>query len=909
MGENKYVKPPVTPPPWADRFLEWYCNPDLLDEVQGDLYEAFYHRVKTRGIHRAKLLFIKEVLLFCKPSSFPKGSSFNPLISKSMFQNYLKIAFRNLLKSKAFSIINLFGLAIGLTACFLILQYVRFELSYDQFHEKADHIYRVTIDSDREPSATNHPGAGPALKADFPEIVDYARAVHQSIFMGTTAAWSYTTDQGETKVFNEDQVYDVDPSFLTMFSFPFVHGDPETALSDITSVVISESVSKKFFGSTNPMGKTLVLNGHSSFTVTGVFQDLPENSHIKFDILLSIFMKSRLGGDFRDQDEGYWKWAEFYTYIQLDSLSNPKHLENKLPEFVARYLGDRMEELNTEYLFNLQPITDIHLRSPKLEKEREIHGSESTVYFLIVIALLILTIAWINYINLSTSKSLERAQEIGLRKVAGASRLQLIIQFLFEAAILNALSILLSILLIIAASPFFNQLTGKNFSNNVLDILPIAEPWFWLMIAAALVLGSLLAGLYPAFVLSSFRVASVVKGKYYRSKSGIILRKALVGSQFLVSLALIAGTIIVFNQVTYMRNQDLGYTKDQLLVVKSPIVGDSTMASKVKSFTIELARDSQINGIAPSSEIPGRMIAMQNFIRNRNEGPESNLLSYHFHIDTNFLKTYEIELAAGRNFRNSEYLFPLERENPIPVMLNERAAESLGYQHAEKAVNQLLLFGLGTRDWLGEIVGVLKNHHQRSLKNGYDPILYFPASGFSGAYLTVSMSMNMPHETIAFIEKHYREAFPGNEFEYFFLDDYFDRQYAADQQFGKVFGLFTTLALVVACLGLFGLTTFMISQRVKEIAVRKVLGATISNMIYLFSRDSVKLILITNLIALPLVYVGAQKWLNNFAFQVNISWWWFVAPGTILLVISLATTGFQTIRTGFINPVNSLRQE
>ena len=293
MDKEKPRNPGAVPPQWADSFLKWYCPPELLDEIQGDLYEAFYIRAEKYGLRKAKLLFIKEVLLFCKPSSFQKTSSSTPLISQSMLQNYLKIAFRNILKSKTFSLINIFGLALGLAVCFLIVQYVRFELSYDRFHKQADRIYRVTVNSDRESSATNHPGTGPALKSDFPEVKEYARAVHQSIFLGSTAAWSYVNDNGKEKVFNEDRVYDVDPSFLTMFSFPFVFGDPENALSDASSVVISESVSRKFFGTIDPLGKTLVLNGDRPFTVTGVFQDVPENSHIKFDILISNFMKGR----------------------------------------------------------------------------------------------------------------------------------------------------------------------------------------------------------------------------------------------------------------------------------------------------------------------------------------------------------------------------------------------------------------------------------------------------------------------------------------------------------------------------------------------------------------------------------------------------------------------------------------
>ena len=385
-----------------------------------------------------------------------------------MIKNYLKIAYRNLLRNKLFTLVNIFGLAIGMAACFLIVQYVRFELSYDKFHEKHDRIYRVIIDADKESSATNQPGAGPALKQDFPEVQEYARIVHQSIFMGNSSTWVYVDEGGEMKSFNEDRVYCADPSFLTMFSFPFVYGDPQQALADNSSIVISQSISRKFFGNENPLGKTLLLGGERPFTVTGVFKDVPENSHLKFDILVSFFLRDGWNGGWNHEWD--WKWAEFFTYVQLDPQTDPSKLQAKFPALVEKFSGERMKERNKKYRFVLQPITDIHLKSPNLAKEQEVHGSESTVYFLSVIAFLILVIAWINYINLSTSKSLDRAQEVGLRKVVGASKRQLVTQFLFESVLVNILSLVLSIVFVILMFPYFNQLVGKNVGDFVLEL-------------------------------------------------------------------------------------------------------------------------------------------------------------------------------------------------------------------------------------------------------------------------------------------------------------------------------------------------------------------------------------------------------------------------------------------------------
>lgn len=827
-----------------------------------------------------------------------------------MIRNFLTIAWRNLLRNKVFSLVNISGLAVGMAACFLVLQYVRFEWSYDKFHKNSDRIYRVTIEREHPASAIRisaaHPGVGPAMKEEFAEVEEFTRVLHQSIFMGEVTTWSHIDDQGNEKVFNEERVYCVDPSFPDVFSFPFVYGDPKTALSDISSVVIAESISRKFFGSENPIGRTLLLDGRRNLTVTGVFKDVPENSHLKFNILVTFFfeeMKPRVS------EEAHWKWAEYYTYVRLMPGTNPSAIEARFPDFVERHMGEYMRRMNFVEHFHLQPVVDIHLRSPEMTKEREVHGSERTVYFLLIVAILILVIAWTNYVNLSTSKSIERAREVGVRKVSGASKRQLIIQFLLESVLINLLATFLGFALVGLSLPYFNQLAGKNIGTSVHELTLVQDPLFWAGLAGVIILGSFAAGFYPALVLSSFRVTAVLKGKFFGSRSGIALRKTLVGSQFIVSVALIAGTIIVFQQVSFMRNHDLGYAMDQILVVKSPRVGDSTTSIRMQSFKTELLRHSSIHSIAPSSEVPGRQPSQSNFIRNYDDGREEQFLCFWFFVDSGFFPTYDVALTAGRNFDEGERVNDNSKNIPIPVILNEKATRLLRFEAADDAVKKLIHFGFGGSDYIGEIVGVVADFHQRSLKTDYDPIIFFPASGSRGQYLGINMWMQSASETIAFIEDQYRQAFPGNQFEYFFLDDYFNDQYAADQQFGKVFGLFSGLALLVAGLGLFGLSTFMISQRTKEIAVRKVLGATIASMVPLFSKDFVKLIVIANLIALPVVYFLVDRWLNSFAFRINIGWIMFVVPAVVLLVISLITVSVQTMRTSSANPVKSLRSE
>lgn len=825
-----------------------------------------------------------------------------------MINNYLTVAWRSLLRKKVFSAINILGLSIGMAACFLIAHYVRFELSYDRYHENVDRIYRVLIRIDApdfsQLSAANHPGTAPTMKADFPEVEEATRLVHQSIFSGQQATWSYIDTLGNEKSFNERNVYCADPNIFKVFSIPLIHGDPETALIDVSAVAISESTSKKYFGETNPLGKILVVDGKKNLKVTGVFRDLPENSHIKFDILFSYFFKAPYDGQWNSLWD--WSWPEYYTYVLLAPGTDIPNLETKLAALADKYLSKLTIGGDRKQSFVLQPITDIHLKSLNFTKEREVHSSERTVYILSLVAALILIIAWINYVNLSTAKSVERAREAGLRKVVGASKQQLIVQFLSESAMTNLIAIALAFVFVAIALPNFNQLTGKNIGGLLADTGLFREPNFWFALSAMFVVGTLFTGLYPAFAVSSFRVADVLKGKFAASQSGILLRKTLVISQFAISAALIAGTIVVMLQVDFMRKQDLGFAKDRLLILDAPRVVDSTYDSRYQTFKSEITRNNEVKGVALSSEIPGGFGTQLNHIRLLGEGPENRIEAVHYHIDPNFFPTYGIELLAGRNFRENETVWGPATEIK-PLILNEATLKRIGLTK-DDAVGRRVTFGLLIFEWTGEIIGVAENHHQQSLHDDYAPVIFFP-NRFWGQHYTINMAMTSPAETISFIEKQYSEMFPGNPFNYYFLDDHFDRQYAADQQFGKIFGIFSAFALMVTGLGILGLSIFIIGQRIKEIAIRKVLGATTSGMIALFSKDFVWMIFFANLVALPAAYLMADQWLNRFAYRVDIGWGTFVVPVIALLTVSLLTVGLQTIKTSSENPVKSLRSE
>lgn len=822
-----------------------------------------------------------------------------------MYKNYLKIARRNLWRSKAFSAINIFGLALGMAACFFVFQYVYFEESYDRFNTNAPHIYRVPISysgsmADVPTTATNHPALGPAMKADFPEVVDYVRVVGVSLFMNASTM-SYNAGAGEPKTFNEDKIFIADASFFRVFSYPLVSGDKTSCLSKEGSIVISEATANRYFGTGEALGKVLQLNGRMPMKVTGVFKNIPENSHIKFDMLISF---ETVGHDWGFTE---WTWPEFYNYVVLAPGTDIKKLEAKFPAFIEKYLGAKMRELNFRSSFHLQPVTDIHLNSNYL-KEAEANGSQKEIYFLAVIGVFIIIIAWINYINLSTAKSMERAKEVGLRKVVGAIKKQLVTQFLLESLIINILALFVAVTIIFAFIPFFNQFIGKDISTGFFSTGLGGEPMFWITVVVVFSVGALMVGAYPAFVLSSFLPAKVLKGLVIQSKGSISLRRVLVSFQFTLSIILIAATFVVFKQFNYMRNGSLGYKKDQVLIVKAPVISDTTIFAKYNYFKSEMRNTASVSNATATSDIPGNMIRYRNSVRRANQDKQHNFTTYLMEIDENFIPTYKMELAAGKNFESNDYS-ELDSIATTKVLINEEVVKALGYKSAEEAVDQNIKFKLGQFDVPCKVLGVVKNFHQRSLKEKYDPVLFYYPSRTEWKYISVNMKGAGAAKTIADVEKLYKKAFSGNPFEYFFLDEYFNRQYQADSRLGNVFGLFAVLAIVVASMGLLGLSSFVIRLRTREIGIRKVLGASVPGLLVLMSRDFVKLVLIASVIAIPVVYFVAREWLSNYAFHMGLGVSVFLVPPVLLLTLTLATICAQSLKTAMTNPVKSLRSE
>jgi putative ABC transport system permease protein len=804
-----------------------------------------------------------------------------------VLKNYLLTSFRNITRRKGFSILNVLGLSIGLAASLLILQYVRDELSFDDFQVNADNIYRVQYDYYRDGErvfrcATAFNNVGPELKKDYPEIENVCRLY---LRYGGGVVRYEDVSMKVSNLFNADQ------SFFEIFSYPLLAGDRNTALKEPNTAVVEEETAKKFFGDTNPIGKRIKLGNNEEYEITGVLRS-PENSHLKFSFLFSYTTYPKFWPEMTAENwETAWGWYDFYTYILLKPGADPKALEAKFPAFVKKHDPDRPDQTR----FSLQHLPDIHLYSDLIQEAR-VNGDGHSVYFLMIIALFILVIAWVNYINLATARAVERAREVGVRKAVGAGRTQLMIQFLAEAFIINFGAVLLAVALLNVSIPLFNGLSGKGLSSSILF-----DPNLWLVLAALFLTGSLLSGLYPAFVLSNYHPVKVLKGSMARSRDGLALRKVLVVVQFIASVSLIAGTLIVYQQLQFMQHRDLGIDIHKTLVIHAPgVVTDNRLyPSQFNSFKNEMLRHRAVRKMTGSSEIPGNLIYWTTRATKLGEGEQnSGTIMYRMGIDSDFFDTYGNKVIAGRGFAQE---FTGDSSS---VILNRKAVEVLGFKNPERAVGGLVSIGGDTL----MVVGVVENYHQEGLKSDFRQTA-FSLAPRDQSYYSLKIETENTAEILDYAKEKYAAIFPGNPFDYFFLDSFFNRQYKNDLQFGQVFGFFALLAIFVASLGLFGLASFTATQRTKEIGIRKVLGSTVQAIFLLLSKDFLQLVFISNIIAIPLVWLLMDNWLSTFAFRINIGVWVFALAAFLTTLIALVTVSFQALKAAIANPVQSLRYE
>jgi putative ABC transport system permease protein len=801
-----------------------------------------------------------------------------------MLLKYVLAFFRQVSRNKVFTLLNLLGLSVGMAAFMLLLQFVVFENSFDKFHHNSKNIYRIRYDGYRNgqrmfASAAAVPAVGPAMKNNFPEVLEYSWAFPESGVLTNDKNISY----------RERKVQIVTPSFLTMFDWEMISGDT-SALSKPYAMVLPESTARKYYGDEDPIGKILRMGEEYEFEIRGVIKDVPENSHLKFSALISA---ETLHEWTDGRSRNAWGWYDFNTYILLKEGTDPRAFQEKFAFWLAK---ERKEDWGDEGFeeFILQPLEDIHLHSDLLqESEPEEQGDADSVMILAIIAMAVLAIAWINYINLSSSRALERAREVGIRKVVGGQKKQLITQFLTESLVMNILAAGISLLIVALFLPYFNQLTGRSLSLSL-----FGEPLFWSGLVLLFLFGSFMAGLYPAFVLSSFKPVLVLKGKFSANGKGFLMRKILVVFQFTASVALIAGTFLVHSQVQYMKNMDLGVNIDQKLVMRGPgNVNDTIFQEIYQTFKTEVNRVGGIEKLTSSSNIPGDEIFWASGIKRVDEEEYRGVI-YVIGMDEDYLPAFDIELLAGRNFS------PDFGAEDLSVIINERAAEFLEFPTPADAVGQKVNFHGEER----LIVGVIADYHQMSLKQEPIPLIYryFPASD---DYFTMVVDPRQLETSLVSLEKVWNQFFEGNPFETFFLDEFFDRQYRIEKQLNAAVGFFALVAILIAALGLFGLSSYTTLQRTKEIGIRKVNGASPGRILRLIAADYLVLIVISVFIASPVTWFLIRRWLESFPYQVTIHWWIFLFTGILALIMALIAVSIQTLRAANNNPTESLKYE
>jgi len=801
-----------------------------------------------------------------------------------MLRNYLFVALRNLFRNRISSLVNILGLAIGMAAFILIIQYVRFELSYDNFHVNEDQIFRVQQDRyDKGKLSTQWAAGcsavGQALYENFDEVENFTR------FQKRNGVFSY----GDKK-FREEEIYLADTSFFEIFSFRMLSGDPKTSLLNPMEMMVSQSTARKYFGDQDPVGESLRFNGGQEFMITGVFEDIPENSHLKPEIVGSWATVIQSQG--QDVNTA-WLRDGFYNYIQLHSAADYKDFEAKIIPFAEDQVGPALEQYDMGVVYNLQPLSSIHLNSDFM-MEAEPNGNARSVYALIVIAVFLVIIAWINFINISGARSLERAREVGMRKVTGALRSHLLVQFLFEAVLVNLVAIFSAVLLVVLLNSSFNLLTGVE-----LDYSLGFNTGFWTGILLMFLTGAFLSGLYPALFLSSFKPTTVFQGVSELKIGGLGMRRILVIFQFATSLLLLAGTLTVYIQISFMRNQDLGVDIENVLVLRGPGALDSTYVETFNAFKSEIIRNPDIEKVSASITVPGRQPAWNagGIRRISDSDQESNQFRV-IAFDFDFVDFYGLNIIEGRNFSRDF------GQNYETVLFNEAAIELMGFEDNPSAMNVPIFFWGDTFN----IVGVLQNYHQEGLKSDTEPLI-FRFFEYPSGYYSLKVNPAKTKEALAFVEEQWRQFFPLNPYEYFFLEDYYNEQYINEMRFGKVFGVFAFLAIFIACLGLFGLSSYTTIQRTNEIGLRKVLGSTSGSAVLLLLRYFVIQVLIAVPIGLGLGYYIMHGWLQNFAFRIGIGWWFFFVPLFLVLLITILTVSSQVLKTANVNPANSLRHE
>ena len=819
----------------------------------------------------------------------PHSKKLPPWKRKSILPVYLssviKQIARNFSRNFSFSIINLFGLTISMVICILLAQYVYFEKSFDSFHEKPENIYRLKnyryYTSGLDSSAGTPALLGPEILEEIPEVEDFARCRK----INAVVTYNDFVDR-------EKNVFFADSSFFTIFNFPLVIGNKRTALSEPFSCVITESTAKKYFGNKNPDGQKLKFWTKDYFVVKGVVKDPPQNSHLKFDILLSFY--SQYNPNFCSSCNNN------NTFIRLKPGTDYRVVEAKLPALLKKYESDVFKFYKKEY--KLQPITDIHLNS-NLRFEPDENGNANEINLLTITAIAVLLIAYLNYINLATARSLKRGKEIGLRKTVGASKTQLFLQFIAESIFINVFSFLLSVIITIVLFTSFTNLIEKKLT---LTLFHDAQFWFWAVIV--LILGAFLAGFYPALIQSSYKPAEIFKNKTTGRSRNSLLRRILVISQFSLSVIMIAATLTVYNQVDFMINKNLGIDLKQTLAIVWPSIysNEFNYDSALNSFQNDLKSSSKIENIAWASVVPGLENGdVGGGIKPETASDEEGKQIYQTWISPDFIDFFHIKLICGRQFTTNNLTRNHRRTTDnLPIILNKKAVETFGYKKPEDALGERIICEEGT---MGIVIGVIDDFHQLSLDKPINPTIYF-GSGWGDMFLIKLQTKDL-QGSLSFIKEKFQNYYPGNPFNYFFVDENFNSQYKREILFGKVFGIFSILAIFISAIGLFGLASFNITQRIKEIGIRKVIGASTTNIIMLLSKEFMLTVLVSFSIGIATAFYIMNNWLQNYLYRIEIGTWFYLFPFFILGFVTTITTLYHIIKTSTTSLTEIMKYE
>ncbi len=841
------------PPRLGQKLLSYLTRYEEEHAASGDCSEEFKERAKEYGRPRALLWYWEQVVFAL--ATYTKLST---LIGAAMLKNYFKITWRNIKNSKIYSFINIMGLAVGMACCILILLWVQDELNFDKFHENYSDIYR-TIPELQDTKFTSNPLALAAIfKEQYPEVRQISRCYQMNWLM----------KYGD-KIYDESGAL-VDDDFLKIFTFPLVVGAPESVFENSQSIVLTEHAAAKYFGTQDPIGKSLLINNNTELIVTGILKDVLSNSHLQFDFLASMEL---LG------ERGHTSWSyEPSTYALLEkNISIPKFAEK-----ISGFIMEHDKRTNQKVVLHIQPLSKVHLYS--------LNGTDPIiyVYIFLTIAIAILIIACINFINLSTARSNTRAKEIGMRKVVGAERADLIRQFIGESIILSGIALLVAVGLVYLFLPAFNNLADKQLTLDIAGNVSTVS-----LLVGIILFTGLLSGSYPAFMLSSFKPANILRrGKLQSGSGGFVLRKIMVVGQFTATIVLIIGTIIMYKQLNYIRNKDIGLDRDYVVALTM----NRELRESYKSFKNEIKQYPNVINVSAARRYP-TSIGHINPVYWEGKGPADYVTMTDASVDFDYFETLGMEIVQGRSF-SEEYA--TDRENYI---LNE---EALRITELESPIGKM--FSCWEDE--GRIIGIVKNFHVSSLHNQIGPVIFTLSQRHgSHSYIFVKIRPNDISGTLTYLEKKVAEFAPNNLFEYRFLDDVFNSQYSGDQRRGEIYKYFTFLAIFISCLGLFGMASFTAEQRTKEIGIRKVLGASIANIMMMISKDFLMLLIVSNAVAWPIAYFLMASLLNNYAYRTSIAAWIFIASGVAAVFVALLTVGIKIVRAAYANPVDSLRYE